>query len=70
VRELPGDGTWPIDDEGRPVVPALLWLDSRAARLVGEIRGKYPPAEPGALDIGPLEAAVRIADAILHLLAT
>jgi hypothetical protein len=31
---------------------------------------KYPPAEPGALGIGPLEAAVRIADAILHLLAT
>ena len=31
---------------------------------------KYPPAEPGALGFGPLEAAVRIADAILHLLAT
>ena len=29
-----GDGTWLIDDEGRPVAPALLWLDSRAARLV------------------------------------
>jgi len=24
VRELPGDGTWPIDDEGRPVAPADL----------------------------------------------
>jgi erythritol kinase len=33
-----GDGTWLIDDEGRPVAPALLWLDSRAARLVEEIR--------------------------------
>ena len=31
---------------------------------------KYPPAEPGALGIGPLEAAVRIANAILHCLAT
>jgi hypothetical protein len=31
---------------------------------------KYPPAEPGALGIGPLEAAVRIADATLHSLAT
>ena len=33
-------------------------------------RGKYPPAEPGALGIGPLEAAVRVADATLHSLAT
>jgi erythritol kinase (D-erythritol 1-phosphate-forming) len=33
-----GDGTWLIDDEGRPVAPALLWLDSRAAHLVEEIR--------------------------------
>src|SRR5712672_971105 len=34
------------------------------------IRSKYPPAEPGALGIGPLEAAVRVADAALHSLAT
>ena len=34
-----GDGTWLVDDEGRPVAPALLWLDSRAAGLVEEIRG-------------------------------
>lgn len=34
-----GDGTWLIDDDGRPVAPALLWLDSRAAALVDEIRG-------------------------------
>jgi erythritol kinase len=33
-----GDGTWLIDEDGRPVAPALLWLDSRAARLVEEIR--------------------------------
>ncbi len=33
-----GDGTWLIDDDGRPVAPALLWLDSRAALLVEEIR--------------------------------
>ncbi|WP_407180827.1 FGGY family carbohydrate kinase [Bradyrhizobium sp. STM 3562] len=33
-----GDGTWLIDEEGRPVAPALLWLDSRAAVLVEEIR--------------------------------
>jgi hypothetical protein len=30
---------------------------------------KYPPAEPGALGIGPLEAAVRVADATLDSLA-
>ena len=28
---------------------------------------RYPPAEPGALGIGPLEAANRVADATLHL---
>jgi erythritol kinase (D-erythritol 1-phosphate-forming) len=33
-----GDGTWLIDGDGQPVGPALLWLDSRAARLVVEIR--------------------------------
>jgi hypothetical protein len=39
------------------------------AETICEI-GKYPPAEPGALGIGPLEAAVRVADATLHSLAT
>jgi erythritol kinase len=33
-----GDGTWLMDEDGRPAAPALLWLDSRAARLVEEIR--------------------------------
>jgi erythritol kinase len=33
-----GDGTWLIDDDGRPVAPALLWLDSRAGPLVEKIR--------------------------------
>jgi erythritol kinase (D-erythritol 1-phosphate-forming) len=33
-----GDGTWLVDDDGRPVGPALLWLDSRAAMLVENIR--------------------------------
>jgi hypothetical protein len=28
--------------------------------------GKYPPAEPGALEMGPLEAAVWVADVIRH----
>ena len=34
------------------------------------MKSKYPPAEPGALGFGPLEAAVRVADAPLYLLAT
>jgi|1185.fasta_scaffold01103_2 erythritol kinase len=34
-----GDGTWLVDGDGRPVGPALLWLDSRAAALVEAIRG-------------------------------
>src|SRR5216683_2944618 len=33
-----GDGTWLIDDNDHPVAPALLWLDSRAAPIVEEIR--------------------------------
>jgi erythritol kinase len=33
-----GDGTWLIDDDGRPAGPALIWLDSRAAQLVEGIR--------------------------------
>jgi hypothetical protein len=27
---------------------------------------KYPPAEPGALKMGPLEAAVGVADVVRH----
>jgi erythritol kinase (D-erythritol 1-phosphate-forming) len=33
-----GDGTWLIDEAGEPVAPAWLWLDSRAAPLVDELR--------------------------------
>ncbi len=33
-----GDGTWMIDQAGEPVGPAWLWLDSRAATIVEEIR--------------------------------
>lgn len=33
-----GDGTWLIDAEGHPTTPALLWLDARAADIVGELR--------------------------------
>ena len=35
----------------------------------GDIEGKYPPAEPGALVMGPLEAAVGDADAAPIVLA-
>ncbi len=31
-----GDGTWLMDQDGEPVAPAWLWLDSRAAAIVRE----------------------------------
>jgi len=34
-----GDGTWLVDGQGEPCGPALLWLDGRAGRLVGEFHG-------------------------------
>jgi erythritol kinase len=40
-----GDGTWLIDAHGRPVGPALLWLDGRAAPQVRALRAS-PAAEP------------------------
>ena len=33
-----GDGTWLIDEAGEPAAPAWLWLDSRAASLVDDMR--------------------------------
>ena len=42
----------------------------RANSYAEKDTSKYSPAEPGALGIGPLEAAVRVADATLHLGAT
>lgn len=33
-----GDGTWLIDSEGRPVGPAMLWLDARANPQVQALR--------------------------------
>ncbi len=35
-----GDGTWLIDGKGDPVMPALLWLDARAGRLVEAARAR------------------------------
>lgn len=32
-----GDGTWLYDQDGEPVAPAWLWLDSRAAGIVREL---------------------------------
>jgi erythritol kinase (D-erythritol 1-phosphate-forming) len=39
-----GDGTWLVDDDGEPVVPAWLWLDGRAATIAEEFIGseRYP----------------------------
>ena len=36
-----GDGTWLIDDEGRPTAPALLWLDARAKEIAQGIRASH-----------------------------
>lgn len=33
-----GDGTWLLDRKGRPVGPAWLWLDARAAGIVEDMR--------------------------------
>ena len=35
-----GDGTWLIDAAGEPVMPALIWLDARAGRLVEAARAR------------------------------
>jgi erythritol kinase (D-erythritol 1-phosphate-forming) len=31
-----GDGTWLVDKDGEPVLPAFLWLDARAASIAEE----------------------------------
>jgi len=33
-----GDGTWLIDAAGEPVLPAFLWLDARAAKIIDRLR--------------------------------
>ena len=38
----------------------------RVLEVAGVVSSKYPPAEPGALEMGPLEAAVGVADVIRH----
>jgi hypothetical protein len=38
--------------------------------LSSRVRSKYPLAEPGALRVGPLKAAVGVANATPNLLAT
>jgi hypothetical protein len=52
---------WPCEEEPMStyvIVSALIF----AVVAVGHA-SKYPPAEPGALIMGPLEAAVGVADA-------
>jgi erythritol kinase len=39
-----GDGTWLVDGAGEPVAPAWLWLDSRAAPIVAELRAAGIPS--------------------------
>lgn len=40
-----GDGTWLVDDVGRPVRPAILWSDGRTAALVQEVHRSGLSAE-------------------------
>lgn len=42
-----GDGTWLIDGAGRPVAPAWLWLDTRAAPIVEELEASGTRAAIG-----------------------
>ncbi|SMF21916.1 erythritol kinase (L-erythritol 4-phosphate-forming) [Tistlia consotensis] len=44
-----GDGTWLIDAAGRPVAPAWLWLDTRAAPVVEELAASGARAALGRL---------------------
>jgi hypothetical protein len=44
-------------------IKALPVADLAAPNCVLILWSKYPPAEPGALNMGPLEAAVGVADA-------
>lgn len=43
-----GDGTWLIDADGRPVGPAMLWLDGRSAPQVDALRASPAAAELAA----------------------
>lgn len=46
-----GDGTWLVDAEGRPVGPAMLWLDARSSREVQALRDR-PAAQAIAARTG------------------
>lgn len=50
-----GDGMWPVDAAGRPVHPAVLWNDARAASIVD-----------GWLGTGVLEQAAKISGSISY----
>ena len=54
-----------MDRSRRHPPPISLSLDAGAFSDCTD-PSKYPPAEPGALEMGPLEAAVGVADVIRH----
>src|SRR5690606_23549676 len=40
-----GDGVWLVDERGRPVRPAISWMDGRAAGVVAEWTGSGVAAQ-------------------------
>lgn len=51
-----GDGTWLVDEAGEPVAPAWIWLDSRSAAIVEDLRAGAAGAGAYALTGSGLNA--------------
>ena len=51
-----GEGTWLVDSIGKPVAPALLWLDARAAEIVESLE-QAPEARRRFRCVGLLRGA-------------
>ncbi len=49
-----------LDGTGRPTHPALLWHDSRAEAVVGDLRAACPPEHPEAARLNGYHPAARL----------
>ena len=60
--------SWDQHPTGLPfeAIPTMTTAEAEVLWQTLPARGKYPPAEPGALEMGPLEAAVGVADVVRH----